>query len=158
MTCFPSGECQTCMTGFSLQTSNNVTGCYKNCPTGCSSSACNQFTGVCSACENEFTLDTIANTCISCTLDNCQACSATNFCASCLPTFNLVNGSCSCPNVTVISSATPPTCVCSNSSLTYNPVNNTCENGCGVANCIACNNSICVTCLQGYVLKNGTCE
>ncbi len=64
----------------------------------------------------------VNNTCISCNILHCAACSASNACLSCQSGYNLVDKNCLCPNGSTISSI-DSSCVPSNIDSSCVPSN-----------------------------------
>lgn len=111
-----------------------------------------------------FTFDPTSNNCFLCDqkdVPGCLYCTANNFCGSCGPNFQLVNGKCNCNNslyiLTNVSNGVS-TCGCSSiTTLDQYSSGNCLANPCQQPYCQGCNGTACSTCINGYSLIEGVC-
>lgn len=139
--CTAEGICQDCQGEYNL-----VEGlCLQGCPANCAAGSCNEYVGVCFACETSYTLNIVLNQCFSCGVANCLTCSANNFCSECTETFYPnSNGVCICPTGSTLQN-NGTNCGCP-AGQTFNPTSTgtsgICNLNCGITNCINCANGV----------------
>ncbi len=135
-TCVNPTTCGTCLNTFVL--TNNTC----NCP----DSTFNIVNNTC-VCPSGTTQSN--GTCVACNVTNCQTCSSTNYCGTCMNNLLLTTCGCNAPLISVNG-------VCSCPSGTT-PSNGTCV-ACNVTNCQTCSSAnVCSNCSSNLVLSNNTC-
>ena len=169
--CTQPNVCGACAPSYQLNTASNV------CIPLCNISNCQTCTNLttCGVCYNNFVLanntcscpDNTYNitnntcvcpagttqsngTCVPCNVTNCQTCSSSNYCGTCVnnlvlttcgcnPPFAIVGGVCACPPGTTL-------------------LNGACV-GCNVNNCLTCSSlNVCSACISNLTLNNNTCD
>jgi hypothetical protein len=137
-TCSSLNTCQTCMTSYVL--GNNQCNCPDN--------TFSIVAGVC-VCPSGTTLS--AGTCVGCNVANCQTCSSTNNCQTCMGNLTLTNNVCGCPNSFTILGGQ---CVCPSGTTLSGGVCVTCS----PANCQTCSSyNQCQTCVNNLQLTTCGC-
>ena len=118
--------------------------------TQCSSACtdCDTRTGICRACNANFTLENGACFNANCTTLYCDKCNPEGICMQCAPSFILTNNNCACQTGFEPQPLDSPEAICTC------PANASCVT-CSIRNCISCNDTFtCQECASPFVLTN----
>jgi len=142
--CYGSANnCTSC--AYELIMFNNT--CVSQCPQGYYYGLSNATSGVykktCLNCNTDCSSCNLTCQLYNCQLPNCQNCTMSNTCQTCIADYYLYNGSCmsDCPN-----------------GYTMNSNTSTCDESLCSLNCLSCiNSTFCLGCNRSFFLSNNVC-
>ena len=180
--CLNNLNCQTCSYGYYLNNNNCVpvsqSQSFCNTTFGSTCTACTNT--ICTQCASGTVINTVNGNCcppITNNIANCASYSTTWGNTGCQ--YSITCTACQLGSILTAPFSGQPQCLsipctinncayCFHSTVClvckqgYNLVNNVCTSyvapsNCNVPNCVACSNNVCTSCLNGYLLYNGTC-